>query len=414
MRILIQNSVFYPNVIGGAEHSSWMLSLRLSARGHQVDAVATTGVRRGPANTLASRSLDGLSGRVHEAPSHGAIDILVDGQAPASLPRKALHHAQNVHSRRWRKLLDGLIAELRPEIVHTNTIVGMTGAVWQAAAAAGVPIVHTLRDYHLLCPRTTLLRSSGVECVDAPFPCRVYRGLKGRATDQVAVVTAPSNFVLQRHLDHGQFPEARAEVVPNAGPPPVDPAPVRPGRDTLHVVYLGQLDDHKGVGLLLDAVGPWFEDTTRPGLRVTFAGAGPKESTVRSFCGRWTGRAHFAGFVTDATKDGLLRDADVLVVPSIWNDNFPRVILDAFRYALPVVGSRRGGIPEVVEHESNGLIVEPEVDSLRAALERLASDGDLRLRLGAQAHRDADRYRLENQVTRFEEIYQSLVGSGVS
>ena len=58
MKILIQNSVFYPNVIGGAEHSSWLLSLRLSERGHRVDAVATTGVRRGVKDSFSVRTLD--------------------------------------------------------------------------------------------------------------------------------------------------------------------------------------------------------------------------------------------------------------------------------------------------------------------------------------------------------------------
>lgn len=414
MRILIQNGVFYPNVIGGAEHSSWLLSLRLSERGHHVDAVATTGFRRGPQHELADRGLEGLSGRVFEAPSHGSVDILTDGQPPANILRKTIHHAQNVRSKRWRALLDDLLRERRPDVVHTNVIVGMTGVVWDAAAAAGIPVVHTLRDYHLLCPRTTLLRSSGVECVDAPWPCRVYRHFKKGSTRHVDVVTAPSNFVLQRHLDHDQFPGARAEVVHNAGPPPVEPAPERPERDAMHVVYLGQLDEHKGVGLLLEVLGSWFEHPDRPPLHVTFAGAGPMESAVRSFCGRWSRHAHFAGFVADAAKDDVLRHADVLVVPSVWNDNFPRVMLDAFRYALPVIGARRGGIPEVVEHERNGLIVEPDADELRAALERLATDVTLRHRLGARAHEDARKYQLENQVTRFEEIYRSLVRTAAS
>ena len=412
MKILIQNSVFYPNVIGGAEHSSWLLSLRLSERGHRVDAVATTGVRRGVKDSFSVRTLDGMSGRIFEAASHGAMDILVEGQGAASLPRKALHHAQNVRSRRWRRLLDDLLEERRPDVIHTNTIVGMTGAVWEAAGAAKIPVVHTLRDYHLLCPRTTLLRSDGTECVDAPWPCRVYRRLKRGATDHVHVVTAPSQFVLQRHLDHEQFPNARGEVVHNAGPPPVDPPPRRADRDELHLVYLGQLDAHKGVRLLLDVLEPWFEDSTRPPLRVSFAGAGPMESEVRSFCGRWSRRAHFAGFVADAAKDHFLRDADALIVPSIWNDNFPRVMLDAFRYALPVIGARRGGIPEVVEHERNGLIVEPTVDDVRVAVERLAGDPDERLRLGARAHEDARKYQLERQVTHFEEIYRALVETG--
>ena len=403
MRILLQNSVFYPNVIGGAEQSSWLLARRLSARGHHVDAVATTG-HRGGRSELRPRSLEGLSGRVFEAPLHGFVDLLEDDGA--SLPMRVLHHASNVRSTRWKRMLAELIAERRPDVIHTNTIVGMTGVVWEAAAAAGVPVVHTLRDYHLLCPRTTLLRSSGEECVDAPFPCRIYRNLKGRATHHVDVVTAPSRFVLQRHLDHGQFADARPEVVPNAGDPPVQPRPDRSNRQGVHGLFLGQLDEHKGVGLLLELLERWYEERRTP-LAFTFAGAGPMESRVRSFSGRWP-QVRFAGFADGEVKDRLLRDADFLVVPSRWNDNFPRVMLDAFRYALPVIGARRGGIPEVVEHEVNGLLVEPVLDELDAAVRRLVDDPELRVQLGGRAHEDATKYQLDAQVDHFESIYREL------
>jgi glycosyltransferase involved in cell wall biosynthesis len=411
VRILIQNSVFYPNVIGGAEQSSWMLGLRLSARGHHVDAVATTGRRRDARDRLYERELEGLSGRVYEAASHGYLDLLDTGGGSPGIGRKVAHHAANVRSRRWRRLLDDLFARLRPDVVHTNTIVGMTGVVWDAAHAAGVPVVHTLRDYHLLCPRTTLLRSSGVECVDAPWPCRVYRRFKRGSTAHVDVVTAPSRFVLQRHLDHEQFPHARPEVVPNAGPPRVEPRPHRPPDTTVTGLYLGQLDAHKGVGVLLDTLTEWFEDRSRPELHFRFAGAGPMASEVRSFCGRWPHHAHFDGFVEDYAKNHLLSEVDFLVVPSIWNDNFPRVMIDAFRYGHPVIGARRGGIPEVVEHESNGLLVEPTVGELRNAMRRLVDRPDERERLGARAHEDARKYELEAQVDRFEKIYTELAGA---
>ena len=411
MRILLQNSIFHPNVIGGAENSSLLLARELSRRGHRVDVLASSGRRSGSAKTLTERRIDGIDGTVHEAPSHGFVDLLEGEDGRASLPRRVLHHAANVRSRRWRDLTHELLARLQPDLLHTNTIVGMTGSIWSAAADAGVPVLHTLRDYHLLCPRTTLLRSSGEECVNAPLPCRVYRGLKRGATDHVDVVTAPSRFVLQRHLDMGHFRNARAEVVHNACDPPVEPVPERDQPRIPRAVYLGQLDEHKGVGLLLTLLQQWFEDPEAPPLQFAFAGAGPMEERVRSFCGAWPQRCSFHGFVDGHQKDRLLRGSDVLLVPSVWNDNFPRVMLDAFRYALPVIGSNRGGIPEVVEDGGNGTIVEPTVEELRRALEAYVRQPELRRRHGRQGHADARRYLLERQVDAFLELYRSLLGA---
>ena len=84
-----------------------------------------------------------------------------------------------------------------------------------------------------------------------------------------------------------------------------------------------------------------------------------------------------------AQVPALLASLDVLVVPSAWEENSPFVILEAFRAGVPVVASRIGGIPELVEHEVNGLLVEPgNVEALAGALSRLASDRPLLARLG--------------------------------
>src|SRR5205807_1521843 len=65
------------------------------------------------------------------------------------------------------------IADARPDLVHTNNLPGISSAVWESARQAGVPIVHTLHDYHLLCPRTTLVRRDGAPCRPHPLLCGV-------------------------------------------------------------------------------------------------------------------------------------------------------------------------------------------------------------------------------------------------
>jgi glycosyltransferase involved in cell wall biosynthesis len=77
-----------------------------------------------------------------------------------------------------------------------------------------------------------------------------------------------------------------------------------------------------------------------------------------------------------------------------------------------VIGGRRGGIPEVVRHDRDGLIVEPEVAELVAAMRRYVEDPQLRLRHGVSARERAADYTLDRQVDRFEAIYRSLPGLG--
>jgi len=410
MKILVQNSIFHPRVIGGAEISSHLLAVQLSSRGWDVDALATTGSRRGPGE-LKARPLEGTDGQVLEAPSAGLYDLYRDGgpAPPPGLLIRGMHHFAAVHSPRWLRLARQALDRSRPDLLHTNTIVGMTPAVWQAARERGIPVVHTLRDYHLLCPRTTLLRSSGRECVDTPLPCRVLARLKLARTGGIQMVTAPSRFVLQRHLDAGAFPGARSEVVPNACEEIPGDLPLRTATDVPRGLFLGHLDAHKGVVLLMEALADLFADPATADLEFDFAGAGPLAEEVSAFCAAHPGRARFHGVVRDQAKRDLLRQAAWVTVPSVWNDNFPRTMLDAFSWGLPVIGCRRGGIPEVVREDRDGLIVEPDAVALADAMRRYVAEPDLRLGHGASARTRAAEFTLDRQVDRFEAIYRSLL-----
>lgn len=411
MKVLIQNTTYYPRVIGGAEMSSYLLAVKLFERGHQADAMASTGRRRGPAR-LAERPLPETPGTVYEAPSHGFADIYDDNTgglaAQPGLVMRGLHHFANVHSRRWRRWAGEALDRSRPDILHTNTIVGMTAAVWEAARERGIPIVHTLRDYHLLCPRTTLLRSSGQDCVDAPLPCRVLRSLKLRQTGGIGVVTAPSTFVLRTHTEAGGFPGARAVRVPNACETIPDDVPDRSRLAEPRGIFLGQLDHHKGVGLILSALAGLLADPATPPFGFDFAGVGPMQSDVEAFCRRDPERFRYHGMVKGEDKARLLRQAAFLLVPSVWNDNFPRTMLDAFGHGLPVIGSNRGGIPEVVGNEQEGIIIEPDAGRLQQAIARYLAAPALRLAHGEAARRAAQLYTLDRQVDAFVEIYESL------
>jgi len=409
MKILIQNSVFFPNVIGGAELSSHLLGMELRKRGLQVDAVATTG-RRGAGTTLRKRPTADEKGTVYEAPSHGFADIYENDGLPAQpgLLTRGLHHFSSVSSGRWRHLMGEVLDEVRPDVVHTNTIVGMTPTIWEAAHRRGIPVLHTLRDYHLLCPRTTLLRSDKSECTSPPVPCRILASLKLRQTHTVDAVTAPSNFVLQRHLQAGGFRGALSRVVPNACENLPDNVPDRPLDGAVRGLYLGQLDDHKGVGILLEALEVLLKQPGLENLEFDIAGSGPAEDKVRDLCSRHPQRVRFHGVVKGDEKFALLRAAAFQVVPSVWNDNFPRSILDGFSWGIPVIGSNRGGIPEVIRHEQDGLIIDPTAAALAQAVTRYVEDAGLRQTHGLSARKRGEGYTLDHQVDMFQEIYHTL------
>jgi len=409
MKILMQNSVFFPNVIGGAEMSSHLLAVKIQERGHQADALASTGRRKGPSG-LTTRPLGDTAGSVFESSSNGFYDIFSD-DGPIPTPgvlMRGLHHFAAVYSPRWEKLAGQAMDQSKPDILHTNTLVGMTPAVWQAARMRQIPIVHTLRDYHLLCPRTTLMRSDNTDCKTPPLPCKILRSLKLAKTKGIAVVTAPSTFVLRTHIDAGGFPGAKPVRVPNACENILPSIPDNRDSSAPRGIFLGQLDEHKGVGLILQALEELLKENLQ-NFGFDFAGVGPMSDQVEAFCARAPQRFKYHGLVQGKEKFKLLEEASFLLVPSVWNDNFPRTMLDAFSNGLPVIGSNRGGIPEVVGHQKEGIIINPDADELTRAMRSYINDPELRLNHGQAAFQAAKLYTLDKQIDGFMEIYQSLV-----
>jgi glycosyltransferase involved in cell wall biosynthesis len=215
-------------------------------------------------------------------------------------------------------------------------------------------------------------------------------------------VAAPSR-ALAREFEGLGFETARL-AVSDYGFPIRGPRRRAPGTGPLRVGYVGTLVWHKGVHTLIEAVRRLpagriealiFGDTgTFPDytaeLRRLAAGA-----SIR-FMGR------FDRDDSAAVYDQL----DVLAVPSLWLENSPLVIHEAFTAGVPVVGSRIGGIPDLVEEGISGLLVDPgSPEALAQALETLAAD---RPRLEAMTRQLPAVKSIDEDAREWEKIYRSL------
>ena len=135
-----------------------------------------------------------------------------------------------------------------------------------------------------------------------------------------------------------------------------------------HVLFAGRLSPEKGIADLVAAAHD---------LPLVVAGDGPLRDLVPDAL----------GFVGHDELERLYDEAAVVVLPS-YREGLPLAVLEAMAHGRPVVATRVGGIPDLVEDGATGFLVEPgDVDGLRAALLRLLADPELRRRLGNEARR---------------------------
>lgn len=121
-------------------------------------------------------------------------------------------------------------------------------------------------------------------------------------------------------------------------------------------------------------------------------------------------RAFMLGIVPPVDLDAYYAASDVFVLPSMFQETFGLVLLEAFSAGLPVIAFRSGGIPELVADRSNGIVVaQGDAEALYQSMRELMLDPELRARLGAAAESVPASYSWENSVNRLEAIYQDAL-----
>jgi glycosyltransferase involved in cell wall biosynthesis len=258
-------------------------------------------------------------------------------------------------------------------VVNTHSIVDVSTLVWRAARKHNVPIVHTLRDYDMLCGNAAMFRR-GEPCNHWHLGCKITNLSKLWTNKWVSAVVAVGQATLDRHLDHGFFshlPPERRRVIWNGA---IVPDKASRDRDTfdrsqqpMTFGYLGRINIEKGVDTVIQA----FRNIGPGNWRVRIAGQAP--DTLDYFKKRSEGLPiEFVGWVDPFE---FFRELDVLIVPSIWAEPLPRTILESYAIGVPVIGSRSGGIPDLIGPNNDPWLFEPgNADDLATKIKRVLDE----------------------------------------
>jgi len=240
----------------------------------------------------------------------------------------------------------------------------------------------TLHNYRLICLPSTLLRKGRV-CEDClgrlPWRGVVHRCYRGSAAASASLATsigvhralgtyervdlylAVSEFMRTKHIEMGIAPE---RVVTKSNFAWSTARRDGPGD---YFVFAGRLSPEKGVWPLLAA---WRHLT----LPLLVVGDGPDRDALQASAPK---SVAFRGALAPDEMPALLARARALIVPSLWYEGAPRILLEAYAAGVPVLASRIGALPELVEHGASGLLFPPnDVEALAAGVTRLADDGE--------------------------------------
>lgn len=338
--------------------------------------------------------------------------------------KKVAHFLSLAHNQYSYRHLREVLRKHRPDVAHFHNIYYLlTPSVYQACRDEGVPVVQSLHNYRMMCSNGLLFRDGHV-CEDC-LTKNIWEGVKHRCFRDSAVMTllmastldrlwkrgvwvdgvdryiVAAQFTRRKYVDRGISIEKIAFK-----PHFIDPAPERRVKDAGYVLYLGRLSQEKGVDVLLNAWG-MLKD-----IPLKIAGTGPMGSSLKKIVvDNALSHVEFLGLLEPAQCQDLLREAKVVVIPSVCYENFPRVVVEAFACGIPVIASRLGSLQELVEDGETGLLFEPGNAPALAHAVRLCFENRMKVSyMGDNARRVfEEKYSARANHQKLVEIYTDVI-----
>ncbi len=361
MRVLLINKFHY--LKGGAERAYFDTAHILTENGHSVAFFAMAHPDNIP------------------TPWSRYFVSQVDYHDPgASLGAKVRAACRILWNREAMEKLEVLIEEFKPEVAHLHNIYHqLSPSILWTLRKHGVRIVMTLHDYKLISPNYSLLvrgriwnHTSGWRAIfdravqDSYLKstlCAVEQWLHAAigSFHLVDAYIAPSRFLIDRFYAAG-FLHPIQQVVQ-----PIRPFPETQARGRRsYLLFIGRLAEEKGVATLIEACV-----RLNGSVPLQIIGDGPQAPALRKQA-RSLGNVAFLGYQTGEAWEQALSDAMALVVPSIWYENMPYVVLEALSRGIPVIASNVGGVPERIQEGKNGFLFEPgNAEDLVRAIQKL-------------------------------------------
>jgi glycosyltransferase involved in cell wall biosynthesis len=183
--------------------------------------------------------------------------------------------------------------------------------------------------------------------------------------------------------------------------------PQRCGRDRVQFLFLGRIEEQKGVFDILSAFAA-LPDELRCRARLVFAGDGDAASLIAR-AGEHARSIELHAWVDIEQRNALLAASDVFLLPS-YREGLPMALLEAMAFGLPVITTGVGGIPDIVSDGREGALVEPgNVPALTSAMRRLIEDESLRIELGTRARQRAERFDVSHFSAELVRIYGTVL-----
>ncbi len=398
MRILVVNKFLFSK--GGSETYIFKLFNRMRELGHEVEFFGMEDPKNIAGNSL------GL----------GIKNLDFKG----NVLKKGLYPIKIIYSVEAKKKIDKVIRNFRPNIVHLNNYnYQITPSILYAIKKYNIPIVQTLHDPQLVCPNHKLFNSIDnkicekcgdgefrncitQKCIDNSFSKSaigaaesfIYRNLK--TYKLIDYFISPSKFLKDKIFEmNAGLPDEKFVVLHNFVDERIKAGSVKKP----YVLYFGRISAGKGIGTLIEACSRLSH------IKFVFAGSGELEYKLSGIK-----NIEFLGFKQGEELKKYIREALFSICPSEWYENCPLSVLESQMYGTPVIGARIGGIPELINNGSDGLLFNPaDTEDLVEKISYLYCNEELLQKFSSRCLMNIDKFSIDKYIDTLTGIYHMSI-----
>ncbi len=204
--------------------------------------------------------------------------------------------------------------------------------------------------------------------------------------------------------------EQKISVIPNMIDTSLFQWKDRSQNSQYRILYMSKIESKKGAVDVMDSIQ--FVLGRFSNVKFLFAGDGPDKEKLKLFCckNRFEEHVKFFGYVHDQRKINFLCRGDIFLFPSHYQEGMPYALLEAMAAGLPVIATSTGGIPEIIEHNINGILISPgEPTKLSQAINKLLANHQLREEFGTKNRYKAEtEYDIKVVCEKFTRLYRKL------
>lgn len=358
-KLLIFNTLYPPQVIGGAELS--VQSIAESVK----DSFDVTVTCSSDTNKKSEYYLNNV--HIIKIPS---LNLGYRSNRTKNFVGKIFWNILEIWNPLKNLYLNNIIKEINPDIIHTHNLACLSAYVWKIGKEKNIPVIHTLRDKWLLCSRHHMFKDQ-ITCRDRCTFCKLLDYNKKKYSQNVDCVIGISNFILNLHIKNGYFFKSDKKVIYNAVNISIKKNTTRK-ENQLIFGFLGTIAPYKGIEFLLKN---FLQTENKASLYIGgFVDNSYSQNLKKKYGSE---RVKFLGRV--APKD-FLGKIDVLIVPSLVEEAFGRVVIEAFQCGIPVLASNRGGLLEIIKDNITGWFFDPTIEKdLISKIKHIIHTKDLEL-----------------------------------